>query len=255
MNNKKNLLPKEKESEFNLYLGICEYNERYFCESDYQETIFSKYNEYINFYNSKGEPLINIIVNSYLKHFYNSNHLHLFVDWIISKKKINVNAQDQDGNTPLHLIAMNKFCKNYKNKYQKIRELENTIKKTKKADVTIKNNNNLTPYDIEKNIVINIICEEKIKNSKLNYVNPEEIKEKFNLAKTTNDLDRIIKENHIMIKTNDNIVLATKKICTNSDNTSFPEFGQVPKKIKEKIIQHTINNPHDFFDYEYLSSY
>ena len=48
MNNKKNLLPKEKESEFNLYLGICEYNERYFCESDYQETIFSKYNEYIN---------------------------------------------------------------------------------------------------------------------------------------------------------------------------------------------------------------
>ena len=31
----------------------------------------------------------------------------------IPLKKINVNAQDQNGNTPLHLIAMNKFCKNY----------------------------------------------------------------------------------------------------------------------------------------------
>jgi hypothetical protein len=248
MNNKKNLLPKEKESEFNLYLGICEYNERYFCESDYQETIFSKYNEYINFYNSKGEPLINIIVNSYLKHFYNSNHLHLFIDWIISKKKINVNAQDQDGNTPLHLIAMNKFCKNYKNKYQIIRELENNLKKIKKADITIKNNNNLTPYDIEKNIVFNIIENKRRLKSKFDYTDSNEIQEKFNQAKTTNDLDQIIKDYYIMIKTNDSIVLATTKMCLDGQNS-------VPKKIKKKIIQHAIDNPYDFFDYEYLSSY
>ena len=246
MNNKKNLLPKDKESEFYLYLGCCEYNESYFCESDYQETIFSKYNEYINFYNSKGEPLINIIINSYLKHFYDSIHLHLFVDWIISKKKINVNAQDKYGNTPLHLIAMNKFCSNYKNKYEEIRKLENTLKNKKKADITIKNYNNLTPYDIEKDIVLNIIDKKRKQKTNFDYTNSNEIQERFNQAKTTPDLDKIIKDYYLMIKTEDSIVLATTKMCLN-------KMDSVPKKVKEIIIQNAIDKPYEFFDYEYFS--
>ena len=50
-----------------------------------------------------------------------------------------------------------------------------------------------------------------------------------------------------MIKTNDSIVLATTKMCLDGQNS-------VPKKIKKKIIQHAIDNPYDFFDYEYSSS-
>ena len=122
---------------------------------------------------------------------------------------------------------MNKFCKNYKNKYQIIRELENTLKKIKKADITIKNNNNLTPYDIEKNIVFNIIENKRRLKSKFDYTDSNEIQEKFNQAKTTNDLDQIIKDYYIMIKTNDSIVLATTKMCLDGQNS-------VPKKIKKK---------------------
>lgn len=127
-----------------------------------------------------------------------------------------------------------------------IKNIKDTFKR-KKADITIKNNNNLTPYDIEKNIVFNIIENKRRLKSKFDYTDSNEIQEKFNQAKTTNDLDQIIKYYYIMIKTNDNIVLATTKMCLDGQNS-------VPKKIKKKIIQHAIDNPYDFFDYEYSSS-
>ena len=68
------------------------------------------------------------------------------------------------------------------------------------------------------------------------------------MSPITHVWERSISVNLLSEFKNDSIILATTKMCLDGQNS-------VPKKIKKKIIQHAIDNPYDFFDYEYLSSY
>lgn len=148
-NKQKNLLPEDIERTFMAFLGDCVANRDfygYFTEKDYEEHL-KDYNNYINFYDSKGRPLINIILEAYLISLQSGieNNVKLYIRWILSKKKININAQDFKGDTPLHLVAIYRNRRNYYSTYFDDLQLK-LIKKG--ADISIKNNDGLTSHDI-----------------------------------------------------------------------------------------------------------
>lgn len=64
-----------------------------------------------------------------------------------------------------------------------------------------------------------------------------QLKERFQLVSKINDLTKIIKDFYLLIKKNDRIVIATRET----------------KKIKEKVIKMAINEPEDYFDYDYYN--
>ena len=63
------------------------------------------------------------------------------------KKKININAQDFKGDTPLHLVAIHRHRKNYRHTYRYFNDLQEKLIK-KGGDISIKNNAGLISHDI-----------------------------------------------------------------------------------------------------------
>ena len=68
-NKHKNLLPCKEEQTFLGVLGDCEVDMDYYWTKEDYESHLNDYNNYLNFYDSKGRPIINIIVEAYLKRF------------------------------------------------------------------------------------------------------------------------------------------------------------------------------------------
>lgn len=237
-NKDKHLLPPGQELTFLSMLGECERNSDYFTPETYQEVIFDNFNEYINFYTSRKKSLLNTIIEAYIRSFNVAEHLELFIDWILSYKHLNVNAQDSAGNTPLHLIAFSRFGQGYLSYTPYINKLEQRLlDKGAKSEIT--NQGGFTPYQIEQMIVKKIIIKKRESREELKELTLEErdslLRKRFQAVQKIEDLTQIIKDFHLLIKKNDRVVLASRE----------------PKKIKEKVIKMAINEPEDYFDYDY----
>lgn len=236
-NKDKHLLSPDQELTFLGILSECERNADYFTSETYQEVIFDNFHEYINFYISKKKPLLNIIIEAYLRSFNVAVHIELFIDWILSHKHLNVNAQDSFGNSPLHIIALSRFGKGYLSYTPYISKVEQRLL-DKGADPQITNQAGLTPYQIEQMIVKKIMVTRRKSRDNFKELTIEErlahLKERYQMVSKIEDLTQIIKDFYLLIKKNDKIIIASKET----------------KKIKEKVIQMAINEPEDYFDYD-----
>lgn len=161
-NKERHLLPPDQELTFLSILSECERKADYFTPETYQEVIFDNFNEYINFYSSKKKPLLNIIIEAYLRSFNVAVHIELFIDWIMGHKHLNVNCQDSLGNSPLHIIAVSRFGKGYLSYTRYINQLEQRLL-DRGADPEITNQAGFTSYQIEQMIVRRIIVSKKKK--------------------------------------------------------------------------------------------
>lgn len=236
-NKEKHLLSCEQETIFLNMLGECENKGDYFTADTYQEVIFDTFHDYINFYTSQKKTLLHAIIETYIRSS-EVIDLELFLNWILSYKHLNVNAQDSLGNTPLHVIAFSRFGKGYLSYTPKINKLEQVLLK-KGANTEILNQGGYTPYQIEQMTVKKIIIKKRESKQNFKEETLEErnslLKKRFESVKKTGDLSKIITDFYLLIKKKDRIVLATKEI----------------KEIKEKVIRMAIHEPEDYFDYDY----
>tara|TARA_A100001011_G_scaffold60512_1_gene60334 strand:+ start:727 stop:1485 length:759 start_codon:yes stop_codon:yes gene_type:complete len=227
-----------QEFTFLRLLTECEKNSDYFSPETYQEIIFNNFNEYINYFSSQQKPLINTIIESYIQISNPKNYIKLFLDWILGHKKLDINAQDRFGNSPLHLISFSRFGQGHSSCNLKIDKLEQRLIQLG-ADQNISNLGGFTPLQIEEMIVKKITVKKKIRSledlkedlieKRVNY-----LKKRVQSVKKMEDLNQIISDCYLLIKKNNRIMLATK----------------VTKEIKKKIIRMAINEPEDYFDYD-----
>jgi hypothetical protein len=218
-------------------LTDCEKNSDYFTQESYQEIIFDNFNDYINYFSSQQKPLINIIIEFYIRISNPQNYIKLFLDWILGHKELDINAQDSFGNSPLHLISFSRFGQGDLSCNLKIDKLEQRLIQLG-ADQKISNLGGFTPLQIEEMIVKKITVKKKgsrkelkedLLEKRVNY-----LRKRVELVKKIRDLNQIISDCYLLIKKNNRIRLTTK----------------VTKEIKRKIIKMAINEPEDYFDYD-----
>ena len=238
---KTHLLTPVQEFTFLRLLTECEKNSDYFTPETYQEIIFNNFNEYINYFSSQQKPLINIIIESFIRITNPKSYLKLFLDWILGHKELDINAQDRFGNSPLHLISFSRFGQGHSSCNLKIDKLEQRLIQLG-ADQKIPNLGGFTPLQIDEMIVKKITVKKKRRSledlredllqERVNY-----LKKRVQSVKRIGDLNQIICDCYLLIKKNKRIVLLDK-------------VSKVTKEIKKKIINMAINEPEDYFDYD-----